>query len=124
MSKAIEYTLAALEEATGVSARTIRYYISLGLVPAPFSGGRTAAYGDVHLQAILHVRDMKKQGCSLEDIKGKSPTPGVARVDPSWQVLWAGHDAMVLVRPDITVERRHEIEQAFRTGTRTLSEEG
>ena len=48
-------TLVELAEASGVPARTIRFYIAKGLVPPPLVGGRAAWYGEEHLNELGRI---------------------------------------------------------------------
>lgn len=124
------YTLEALEGATGVTARTIRYYISQGLIPPPFTVGRTASYGEVHLVALKRVATLKAQGMSLEAIKQtqqpKNPEPGLPF--QQWDVVQPAEDVAVFVKSGLTPRRRKQIEKALvpfvAAVTRTQSEEG
>ena len=59
------YTIADLEGATGVSARTIRYYITEGLLPSAHGRGPTATYDLGHLLRLrmaLALRDDERLG--------------------------------------------------------------
>ena len=51
-----------------VSARTIRYYISKGLLPSPSGGPKFARYSWNHLDQIVKIRTYLDQGLSLEQV--------------------------------------------------------
>lgn len=63
-------TIGRLARATGVSARTIRYYERIGVLPAP---GRTPAgyrqYSDAAVQRLLFVRRARALGLSIRSLK-------------------------------------------------------
>lgn len=54
------------------SARTLRYYTTLGILdkPAGFKG-RTALYGQKHLSQIVAIKRLQAQGHSLEQIQAQ-----------------------------------------------------
>lgn len=52
-----------------LSVRTLRYYISQGLLPKPIGPTRNARYDQDHLRRLLAIRVMQSQGKSLEQIK-------------------------------------------------------
>lgn len=58
-----------LAEAAGVTAKTVRYYESIGLLAAP---GRTGSgyrrYDDVALERLRFIRDAQATGLSLAEI--------------------------------------------------------
>lgn len=59
-----------LERATGVPRSTIRGYLQMGLLQAPRQvGPRTYLFDDGHLRALSEIRELRKQGVSLRDIK-------------------------------------------------------
>ena len=63
------YTLDELCNLTGLSKRTIRYYIQMGLVDRPEGEKRTAFYLTKHLESLLRVKRLAAQGMSLEKIR-------------------------------------------------------
>lgn len=63
------YTMADLVEETGVTARTIRYYISEGLLPPAHGRGPTATYDLSHLLRLRLIQLLKANYQPLEDIK-------------------------------------------------------
>ena len=56
-----EYTISELASLAGVTPRTIRYYISIGLLPSPAQVGPKTAYGDGYLQRLRLIRKLKRQ---------------------------------------------------------------
>ncbi len=63
-----EWTLRELAAETGVPERTIRFYISRGLVDPPLRGGRGAAYGASHKARLEEVRKLQAKGLMLAEI--------------------------------------------------------
>jgi len=58
-----------LAQAAGVSARTIRYYGELGLLPAAERGpGGRRRYGDDSLERLHFIVRLKRLGLTLEEI--------------------------------------------------------
>jgi DNA-binding transcriptional MerR regulator len=53
------YKLEELAEQAGVSARTVRYYVQRGLLPAPAFRGRDTAYGREHLLRLRIIRRLQ-----------------------------------------------------------------
>ena len=62
------YTLFELEDATGVPARTVRYYIQRELVDRPEGEKRGAYYTATHVEQLLRIRRWSEEGLSLERI--------------------------------------------------------
>jgi DNA-binding transcriptional MerR regulator len=58
-----------LAGACDVSVDTVRYYQSLGLLPAPEREGRVAWYGPPHVERIREVRRLQGKGLTLAAIK-------------------------------------------------------
>ena len=63
-----EWTLKKLATEAGVPERTIRFYISRGLVDPPLRGGRGAAYGQKHKERLELIRALQAQGMMLAEI--------------------------------------------------------
>ncbi|MDB4444045.1 MerR family transcriptional regulator [bacterium] len=62
------YTIEELQELTGYSRRTIRYYVQEGLIDPPAGRGRGGFYFDSHLKRLLHIKSLQEQGLKLSDI--------------------------------------------------------
>lgn len=56
-----EWTLKELAGETGVTERTIRFYISRGLVDPPLRAGRGAAYGEKHRARLGLIRKLQEE---------------------------------------------------------------
>ena len=69
MNNSIQKTLDEVSDMTHVSKRNIRYYIQEGLVDRPNGAGRDAWYGFDHLQRLITIADLRRQGLSLAQIK-------------------------------------------------------
>ena len=52
----------------GLTVRTVRYYQSEGLLPAPTRVGREARYGDEHLERLRLIARLQEQGLRLTAI--------------------------------------------------------
>ncbi len=63
------YTIADLARLTGVSVRTIRYYLAQGLLPASGESGPGAHYGQGHLDRLLLTKRLQEQHQPLSEIR-------------------------------------------------------
>ena len=63
-----KWTLRELAAEAGVPERTIRFYISRGLVDPPLRAGRGAAYGARHLDRLREIRTLQARGMPLAEI--------------------------------------------------------
>lgn len=85
------HTLNELCALTGVSPRTARYYIQIGLLGRPVGETRAARYDNRHLEQLVRIRQWSEAGLSLERIREllhdqpppapePRPSPGAIRV--------------------------------------------
>ena len=63
------YSIAELEEQTGFSSRTIRFYVSKALLPPAHGRGPTATYDLSHLLRLRAIQRRRAEGVTLEEIK-------------------------------------------------------
>ena len=63
------YTMADLEKETGLSPRTIRFYITQGLLPSASGRGVGATYGPSHLLRLKAIGLLKQENTPLEQIR-------------------------------------------------------
>jgi DNA-binding transcriptional MerR regulator len=66
-----EYTLHELATIAGVTPRTVRYYISVGLLPPPGQVGPNTRYGDDYLQRVRLIRRLQEQHLPLAEIRSR-----------------------------------------------------
>jgi len=64
-----EYTLEDLENMSGLSIRTLRFYIQEGLLPGPDTRGKFARYSQNHLDTIRFIDRLKKVHMPLKQIR-------------------------------------------------------
>ena len=71
-------TVAEVRESTGLSARTLRYYEELGLLPGVRrrAGGRRV-YGADEIERLRFIQRLKALGLSLADIKDLNAVYGI-----------------------------------------------
>ena len=72
-------TISQVQQDTGLSARTLRYYEELGLLPGVRrrAGGRRV-YGPDEVERIHFIQRLKKLGLSLAEIKELNAIYGIA----------------------------------------------
>ena len=73
------HTISELREITGLSARTLRYYEELGLLPGVRrrAGGRRV-YGADELERLRFIQRLKALGLSLAQVKELNAVYGIA----------------------------------------------
>lgn len=112
-----EWTLRELAAESGVPERTIRFYISKGILGPPLRGGRGAAYGPDHLTRLKEIRGLQSKGLMLADI-ARLPERQEAAADlpaPSTWVSYAiAEDVVVWVRGEPGPWRAKHIRSALR----------
>ncbi len=87
-----EYAIGELADLAGVTPRTIRYYVSIGLLPAPESAGPRTRYADGHLKRLRLIRHLQRQHLPLAEIGQR-----LAGLDD--EAVEAALDADVAARP-------------------------
>lgn len=63
------YTIVDLESETDIPARTIRYYITEGLLPAAKGRGKGATYSSEHLLRLKAIAALKQTHTPLNEIR-------------------------------------------------------
>lgn len=69
-----DYTLAELASLTGVSPRTIRYYVAQGLLPSPEGAGPATRYPAAALARLKLVRQLQRGHLPLAEIRRRLTT--------------------------------------------------
>lgn len=63
------FNMFRLSAITGLTPRTIRYYIAKGLCPKPYGQRRGAYYDRTHVVALMELKRRKEQGYRLSELK-------------------------------------------------------
>jgi DNA-binding transcriptional MerR regulator len=103
------YTMSDLEQATGLSPRTIRYYITEGLLPAARGRGVGATYSQVHLLRLKAIELLKNENLPLERIKQRLDGMSDAELAAMLEIESAPREARwrrVLLHPDLELHVR------------------
>ncbi len=99
------YNLTELADLAGVTPRTVRYYLSQGLLPAVGTAGPGAKYDDAHLARLRVIRRLQRDHQPLAEIRRhlesfddaqiidlaepRAPEPDVSALDYIHRVLAA-----------------------------------
>jgi Ca-activated chloride channel family protein len=65
------YSIEELAELVDLPIRTIRYYISEGLLPGPGARGKAAVYGEEHLLRLRLIRLLSRQYVPLVEMRNR-----------------------------------------------------
>ena len=69
--------ISELEKRSGISRRTIHFYLQEGLLPPPFKTGRTMAYyDDTHLDRLRFIKKARKGGWPIAAIRDRLSDAG------------------------------------------------
>jgi DNA-binding transcriptional MerR regulator len=120
----VRYTLSDLVRESGASGRTIRYYISLGLLQPAYGRGKQATYDSDHLLRLQLIQRLKEERLPLNDIREQLShldSEDVARVlhvqlqpaADTWKRFALHHDLEISIRERPLIERSAAQEQAF-----------
>jgi len=107
-----------LAKKSGVPERTIRYYISRGLIPGPVRSGRGAEYTQDHVAGIQKVRLLQSGGMTLAEIEYQFAQQAgdrrlVAIAPESWSVYRISPDVTVEVRDGLSPWRIKQLRSAI-----------
>jgi len=111
-----EFNLETLAALSRVSERTIRYYITRGLLAGPVRGGRGAFYTAEHLNRLQEIREQQQRGLTLTAIErlaiaveaeGRLPEP------ETWLSYNIAPDLVVHVRTGTSPWRVRQVRSAL-----------
>lgn len=116
------YTLTELAEETGLSVRTIRYYISRGLLDGPVVAGRGAAYEKRHLDRLHEIQQLQAAGHMLAEIGAVNKQVEIPAPQTWWQYTVA--DGVVIsVRSDLSPWHLKRIQKLIAEAAATFTKE-
>lgn len=113
------YRLDELAERAEVSARTVRYYVQRGLLPAPVFRGRDTAYGEGHLLRLRAIKRLQERHVPLEEI-----AVVLARGDEAVRAVLSGEGHEQRARVEVGAEARHERHERHERNERNERNEG
>ena len=109
------WTLLELAEKSKTPARTIRFYITRGLLPGPLGAGRGAVYGEEHFVRLQRIRSFQERGMMLAEIA--QALDGAAAANLPQPVRWLQYalaaDVHVSVRADGSPWRLKQVRKAL-----------
>lgn len=108
------YTMADLERETGLSPRTIRFYITEGLLPAARGRGVGATYGPAHLLRLKAINLLKKEHTPLDEIRKRLEGMRDAELAAMLEVKTAPAEdrwRRVMLHPDLELHVRERGER-------------
>lgn len=122
-----KYTMKQLSEESGFSARTIRYYITQGLVPKSVGQGKKAYYTDEHLGRLREIKLGTESGLRLDQLhvsdwdakrRAREAERAVAILWPTtpsetWQHYKLAPGVVLTVRSDISARKIRRSVKAF-----------
>ena len=65
------YTITDLARLSGVTPRTVRYYVAQGLLPSPEQAGPSTRYGEGHLARLRLIRRLQREHLPLAEIRAR-----------------------------------------------------
>ena len=75
------HSIGELAELTGVSRRTVHFYVQRRLIDAPLGRGRGRHYDDGHVRRIREVRALQRLGVPLAAMSGGARPGGPASAE-------------------------------------------
>ena len=117
-----KYTFEELCALSGISSRTLRYYIQIGLVDKPIGQTRGAHYLSLHIEKILRIKQLTEAGISLERIRevlSGEPMPLPERSKKPGQIevrthLWVTDGIEIQVSPETAGLSPEQLRQFLR----------
>lgn len=103
------FTLAELEERTGITGRTIRYYITEGLLPPAYGRGPSATYDQDHLLRLEAIGQLKEERLPLGSIKDR-----LAQLTTDDLAIMMN----VGDQPEVAMWKRYQLHPDFEIGVR------
>ncbi len=110
MAESRVYRIGELAEATGVTRRTIHYYVGRGLLPAPSGAGLGTTYDDEHYYRVLLIKKMQQAYLPLDEIRARLTGLRLQEVQAMLadevELSPAAH--MTVAEPEVRMSTRYE----------------
>jgi DNA-binding transcriptional MerR regulator len=111
------YSILDLEAETGFNSRTIRYYISEGMLTPAHGRGKSATYDKDHLLRLRMIRDLKNQFLPLETIKERLADLDTDDLESHFAIQTApaeGKWRRIVFHPDLEMHVRERDQRDYR----------
>ena len=115
------YNIETLGKLTGLSRRTIRYYIQRGILQKPYGSGRGHYYTDAHLERIKEIQRLRSQGVPIEKMReifssnsvksriaARATSEPTRRSETLWRRISLGNDIEISFREGVISEDKKE----------------
>ena len=120
-------TLAEIAETSGLPARTVRFYITRGLLNGPAKGGRIADYTAEHVVRLQRIQRLQADGHTLLEIGRILSGPAAAKSAMEPPTAWRQHsladDVIVWVRDGASPWRTKQLRAAVEEFARRVRPE-
>lgn len=110
------YTIDDLVDLTGLSRRTIRFYVEKGLIQAPAGRGRGGFYDAATLERLRDIVAAREEGRSLASIAASpdSGTQGRERSEAEGFPRFEGHYEKFRLADGLAIEVARELSEESR----------
>ena len=108
------FTMSDLVESSGLNERTIRYYISEGLVSPARGRGRSRYYTPQHLEQLERAKALRSRRLSIDEIREQLSS--VTTAEPAVGEHWE----RVQLHPTLELHLRDDAPEAIRALQRQL----
>ena len=112
--------LSHLAEKTGVSTRTLRYYIARGVLHGPCKRGSNACYNHTHLAKVEEIKAHLARGLTLDEIVRALKETLITT--KKWVEFRVADDVQVFIGGKVSPWRMHELQQAIKRFSKALAE--
>ena len=74
-----KFSIGELSDLSGVSRRTVHFYVQMKLLPPPHGAGRGFYYSSEHVECLKKIRELQEKGLALEEIRDRLSGTGELR---------------------------------------------
>ena len=121
------YSIEEICEKSGFTRRTVRYYISKGILEPPAGRGRGGFYFDSHIKRLQEIKGFQDQGLLLSTIREMLKTAPFSG-PPVEREIWIRHPLApgleIHVTRDLETKKRKQIEAIVRMARGILGSKG
>jgi DNA-binding transcriptional MerR regulator len=109
-SDAARFSMSDLVESSGLNERTIRYYISQGIVAPALGRGRSRYYTPHHLEQLERAAALRSRRLSIDEIRAQMQLTVQVAPEPTSGERWE----RVVLHPTLELHLHEDAPQAVR----------